>query len=254
MIAKIHLLLFIAAALLTGCVNTKKITYFNDLEKINGIETANRLQSFKVQPGDILQITITTIDKDISLILNPTAVSASPMSQQGMDPGYIVDSAGFVSLPLIGKVYVKEKTTSEINDIITQELNKTIRNPYVSTRVANFRVSVLGDVAHPGSYRVAGERASLLDALSMAGDMNPTAVRNDIMIIREVNGEKTYVSLNLNDGKTLASPYYYLNNNDVIYVKPGSNKLFGTSKLVQLLPAAIGILSLITTIVIVSVK
>ncbi len=113
----------------------------------------------------------------------------------------------------------------------------------------------MGDVARPGSYRVAGERASLLDGAQYEnGDLNPTAVRNDIMIIREVNGEKQYVSLNLNDGRTLASPYYYLSNNDVIYVKPGSNKLFGTSKLVQLLPAAIGILSLITTIVIVSVK
>lgn len=254
MIAKFYLLLFIAAALLTGCVNTKKITYFNDLEKANGTESANRLQSLKVQPGDILQITITTIDKDISLILNPSAVNASPLSANGMDPGYIVDSSGYVGLPLIGKVYVKDKTTTEVNEIITQELNKTIRNPYVSTRIANFRISVLGDVARPGSYRIAGERASVLDALSMAGDLNVTALRDDIMIIREVNGEKTYASLNLNNGKTLASPYYYLNNNDVIYVKPGSNKQFNTSKVVQLLPAAIGILSLITTIVIVSVN
>ncbi|PWV48823.1 polysaccharide biosynthesis/export family protein [Chitinophaga sp. S165] len=254
MIPKFHLLLFIVVSLLTGCVNTKKITYFNDLEKANGIESANKLQSLKVQPGDILQITITTIDKDISLILNPAAVNSSPMSTHGMDPGYIVDSAGNVSLPMIGKVYVKDKTTTEINDIITQELNKTIRNPYVSTRIANFRVSVLGDVARPGSYQIAGERASVLDALSMAGDLNVTALRDDIMIIREVNGEKTYASLNLNNGKTLASPYYYLNNNDVIYVKPGPNKQFNTSKIVQLLPAAIGILSLITTIVIVSVK
>lgn len=254
MIAKFYLLLFIAAALLTGCVNTKKITYFNDLEKANGTESANRLQSLKVQPGDILQITITTIDKDISLILNPSAVNASPLSANGMDPGYIVDSTGNVGLPLIGKVYVKDKTTTEVNEIITQELNKTIRNPYVSTRIANFRISVLGDVARPGSYRIAGERASVLDALSMAGDLNVTALRDDIMIIREVNGEKTYASLNLNNGKTLASPYYYLNNNDVIYVKPGPNKQFNTSKVVQLLPAAIGILSLITTIVIVSVN
>ncbi|SDH28008.1 polysaccharide biosynthesis/export family protein [Chitinophaga filiformis] len=254
MIAKFYLLLFITLVLLTSCINTKKITYFNDLEKATGTESANRLQALKVQPGDILQITITTIDKDISLILNPAAVKSSPVSADGMDPGYIVDSTGYITLPMIGKVYVANKTTTEINDIITQELNKTIRNPYVSTRIANFRISVLGDVARPGSYRISGERASVLDALSMAGDMNVTALRNDIMIIREVNGEKTYASLNLNNGNTLASPYYYLHNNDVIYVKPGPNKQFNTSKIVQLLPAAIGILSLITTIVIVSVK
>lgn len=254
MIPKIYLLLFVTSLLFTSCVNTQKITYFNDLAKANGAETASRLQALKVQPGDILQITITTIDKDISLILNPAAVGASPLPAESMDPGYIVDSSGNINLPMIGTVYVKGKTTTEINNLITQELSKTIRNPFVSTRIANFRVSVLGDVARPGSYRISGERASVLDALSMAGDLNVTALRNDIMIIREENGEKTYASLNLNNGKTLASPYYYLHNNDVIYVKPGPNKQFNTSKIVQLLPAAIGILSLITTIIIVSVK
>jgi polysaccharide export outer membrane protein len=254
MITKFHLLLFIISALLTGCINTKKITYFNDLENANGTEKANRLQSFKVQPGDVLQITITTIDKDISMMLNPASANAAPISSNGIDPGYIVDSAGLITLPLVGKIYVKDKSTSEINDIIARELDKTIRNPYVSTRITNFRISVLGDVAHPGSFKVAGERASVLDALSMAGDLNTTAVRKDVMVIREVNGEKKYASLNLNDSKILLSPYYYLNNNDVVYVRPGPNKQFGTSKFIQLLPAAIGALSLITTLIIVTVK
>lgn len=254
MIAKIHLLLLMVLPVLAGCVNTKKITYFNDVEKMNGEENSNRLQALKVQPGDVLQITITTIDKDISLILNPAAVTAAPTVANSMDPGYLVDSAGNVTLPMIGKVYVKDKTTSEINGIISQELDKTIRNAYVSTRIANFRISVLGDVAHPGSFKVSAERASILDALSMAGDLNTTAKRDDIMVIRETDGVKHYVSLNINDSKLLASPYYYLNNNDVVYVKPGPNRVFASSKFVQLLPAAIGVLSLITTIIIVSVK
>ena len=105
---------------------------------------------------------------------------------------------------------------------------------------------------HPGSFKVSAERASVLDALSMAGDMNATAVRDDIMVIREVDGVKKYASLNLNDSKTLSSPFYYLTNNDVIYVKPGKNKVFNNSTLLQLLPAAIGALSLITTLIIVT--
>ncbi|MVT10611.1 polysaccharide biosynthesis/export family protein [Chitinophaga tropicalis] len=254
MITKFRLLLFFALSIFTSCVNTKKITYFNDIEKTNGTETTNKLQPLKIQPGDVLQITITTIDKDISLILNPASVNSSPMAGNGMDPGYIVDSSGYVSLPIVGKIYVKDKTTSEVNSIITAELDKTIRNAYVSTRITNFRISVLGDVAHPGSFKISAERASILDALSMAGDLNVTAVRDDIMVIREVDGVKQYASLNLNDSKTLASPYYYLNNNDVVYVKPGPNKPFGTSKFVQLLPAFIGALSLITTLIIVTVN
>lgn len=248
------LLLFLITSL-ASCVNTKKITYFNDVVKANGADNANQYRQLRVQPGDVIQITITTLDKDVSLIFNPqsaAAVSANP--GMGMDPGYLVDSAGYISLPMVGKVLVKDKTTSEINTLIAQELDKSVRNAYVSTRVTNFRVSVLGDVARPGSFKVPAERISVLDALSMAGDLNTSAVRDDIMLIREVNGEKQYASLNLNDSKILSSPYYYLNNNDVIYVKPGPNKTFGSSKFVALLPAVISAFSLITTVLILTIK
>jgi polysaccharide export outer membrane protein len=256
MIPKLHLLLFIVSLyLLTGCANTKRLTYFNDIEKANGEATDNRIQSLKVQPGDVLQITITTIDKDISMILNPVSIGGTTAASSSMiDQGYLVDSTGYVGLPMIGKVYVKDKTTTEINTLVAQELDKTIRNAFVSTRIANFRISVLGDVARPGSFKIPAERASVLEALSMAGDVNNTAIRDDIMIIRETDGIKKYVSLNLNDSKVFSSPYYYLNNNDVVYVKPGKNKAFTNSTFLQFLPAAIGALSLITTLIIVTVK
>ncbi|SEV92730.1 polysaccharide export outer membrane protein [Chitinophaga sp. YR573] len=256
MIPKFHLLLFTASlCILTGCVNTKKLTYFNDIEKANGKAMDNKLLSLKVQPGDVLQITITTIDKDISMILNPVSVSGTSAASSSMiDQGYLVDSTGYVGLPMVGKVYVKGKTTSEINTLVALELDKTIRNAFVSTRIANFRVSVLGDVARPGSFKIPAERASILDALSMAGDLNNTAIRDDIMIIRETEGVKEYATLDLNDSKALSSPYYYLNNNDVVYVKPGKKKAFANSTIVPLLPTVISALSLITTLIIVTVK
>jgi polysaccharide export outer membrane protein len=254
MIPKFHLPLFMLfLCILTGCVSTKQLTYFNDIEKANGTETNNRLLPLKIQPGDVLQITITTIDKDISTILNPATASPGPSAAAGgMDQGYLVDSAGYINLPMVGKVFVKDKTTAEINILVAEGLDKTIRNSFVSTRIANFRISVLGDVAHPGSFKMPAERASVLDALSMAGDMNPSARREDIMIIRETDGIKKYASLNMNDSKTLASPYYYLINNDVIYVKPGRTKALSNSTFLQFLPAAIGVLSLISTLIIVT--
>lgn len=252
--SKIHLLLLSSLFLLASCIETKRITYLNDIQKQMGEENGHPLQPLKVQPGDVLQITVTTIDKDISQILNPAAVSAVPAAANGIDPGYIVDSEGFINLPMAGKVYVKDKTTSEINNLITKELDKSIRNAFVSTRISNFKVSVLGDVAHPGSFKIGAERVSILDALSMAGDMNVTALRDDVTVIREVDGVKKYVSLNLSDSKILSSPYYYLNNNDVVYIRPGKNKVFNGSKFVQLIPAMIGALSLITTLIIVTVK
>jgi polysaccharide export outer membrane protein len=249
---KICLPLIMVLVIVTGCASSKKLTYFNDIAATTGADSINRLQQLKIQPGDILQITITTLDKDISQIFNPNLAVAGSTASSGMEQGYLVDSTGNITLPVIGKINVRDKTTAEINDLVSHELEKTVRNAYVSTRLVNFRVSVLGDVAHPGSFRIGAERASLLDALSMAGDLNVTAKRDDIMIIREVNGIKTYTTINLNDGKTLSSPYYYLSNNDVIYVKPGPDRKFATSKTIQLLPAIIGVISLITTIVILS--
>ncbi len=236
--------------IMMGCSSTRKLTYFNDIAAATGADSLNRMQQLKIQSGDILQITITTLDKELSQLFNPNMTVSSSGAANGIEQGYLVDSLGNIALPVIGKINVKDKTTTAINDLVFQELDKTVRNVYVSTRLVNFRVSVLGDVAHPGSFRIGAERASILDALSMAGDLNVTAKRDDIMIIREINGVKRYTSVNLNDSKVLSSPYYYLRNNDVLYVKPGPDRKFGTSKVVQLLPAIIGVISLITTVVI----
>ena len=247
---KFSLPLILVLAIITGCSGIRKLTYFNDIAAVTGVDSLQRMQQLKIQSGDILQITITTMDKEISQIFNPNISASASASGGGIEQGYLVDSAGYITLPVIGKLNVKDKTTTAINDLVTQELDKTARNIFVSTRLVNFRVSVLGDVAHPGSFRIGAERASILDVLSMAGDLNLTAKRDDIMIIREINGIKTYTSVNLNNSKIFSSPYYYLRNNDVLYVKPGPDRKFATSKTIQLLPAIMGVISLITTIVI----
>jgi polysaccharide biosynthesis/export protein len=239
-----------ALVILTSCASTKKLTYFNDIAATTGTDSLNLPQQLRVQPGDILQITITTIDKDVSMIFNPMLLSNTGPGNNNIEQGYLVDSLGFITLPVAGKIYVKGKTTTTINDDVVAELSKTIRNVYVSTRLINFRISVLGDVAKPGSYKISSERITILDALSMAGDLNVTAKRNDVMIIREVDGVKSYTSLNLNDSKILSSPYYYLSNNDVVYIKPGPNRSFASSKTLQLLPAILSFISLISTIII----
>lgn len=228
----------------TACLNTKKITYFNDVTQRSGVDSSGNATPLLIEPGDVLQVTITTVDKDVSAMFNPHT--------EGPAQGYMVDASGNIELPVIGKLQVKGMTTGQINERIKALANQTLKNAYVSTRLANLRVSVLGDVAHPGSYPVQGERVSILDALSLAGDANTTAIRSDVMLIREEDGVKRYVSLDLSDSKLLSSPYYYLKNNDVIYVKPGRNKVFAQSRGVILLPTIIAALSLITTLIIIS--
>jgi polysaccharide export outer membrane protein len=227
----------------SSCVNTKKFIYFNDLENASGEQSIINRPAIKIEPGDILQITVSTIDRDISQLLNPTTNGITGVNTP-VAPGYLVDSTGAIEMPLVGKIFVGGKTTTEINEIVKEALSKSVKNLFVSTRLLNFRISILGDVARPGSYNIANERVSLLEALSMAGDVNLGAKRNDLMLIRETEGKRQYVTIDLNDSKTLSSPYFYLSNKDVIYVKPSSNRLFQSSTGFQILPTLFGALSL----------
>lgn len=224
---------------LCGCANTKKFVYFNDLEKASEVETITNAQSLKIEKGDILQITISTIDRDISQILNPTSTYAPSA------PGYLVDTTGSVEIPLVGKVYVVGKTTTELNELIKASVSATIKNPFVATRLLNFRISVIGDVAKPGTYNISNERVSILEALSLAGDVNFVARRDDIMIIRESDGKRQIATIDLNSSEAFSSPYYYLRSKDVVYVKPNRKRLFTNTTAFQLLPTIFGALSLI---------
>ncbi|NML38532.1 hypothetical protein HHL17_15085 [Chitinophaga sp. G-6-1-13] len=247
-----RMILLMLSLWMAGCTSSKKITYFNDIAATTGHASMARFPQLRIQSGDVLQIIVSTPDKDVTQLLNPNLTGFSSPSGTGIDQGYLVDSAGYIRMPIAGRLFVRNKTTAMIDEQVTTELSKTLKNVYVSTRMVSFRISVLGDVAHPGSFRVGTERTSILDALSMAGDMNTTADRKDVMVIREIDGVRYYTSLNLKDSKTMASPYYYLANNDVVYIKPGSGKQFPTSKLVQLLPVILSAISLATTIVLLS--
>jgi polysaccharide biosynthesis/export protein len=242
-------------AFCTGCINTKKFTYFNDITN-NSFDSSTTIPPITIQSGDILQVTISTIDKEVSALFNPiTTINNTTLNtSNSIAQGYLVDKQGNIELPLIGKVYVKGKTTSEINETLKNELNRSIKNAFVSTRLLNFRISVLGDVAKPGSFSIPNERVSILDALSLAGDLNITAQRSDVLLIREIDGRKTYTSIDLNDTKILSSSYFYLVNNDVLYIKPGGNRVVSSTLGFQLLPTILGALSLITVIITTVVK
>lgn len=230
---KFYSAIVVVLFILTSCASRQRIQYFNNFNELAPTDSISYLSPFRVQTGDILQVTISTSNKEITAIYNPTAnfLNANPGAQ-----GYLVDHEGQIELPQIGKIYVRGKTIDEINSAIKAELDKSIKNGFVATRILNFKVSVLGDVARPGSFPVSNERISILEALSLAGDANISAKRDEVLLIREREGKKSYVKINLNDSKILASPYYYLNNNDVVYVRPGVNKVISSSATVQLLP------------------
>jgi polysaccharide biosynthesis/export protein len=137
---------FIVSVLLfTSCVGTKSYVYFNDVEKLNLVDSSQNLKPLTIQSGDILQITITTIDKDISMLFNPNTINSTSTSLNNqIAQGYLVDIDGNIELPVAGKINVKGKSTSEVTDAVKRELNKTLKNAFVATRLINFKISVLG--------------------------------------------------------------------------------------------------------------
>ncbi len=135
---------------MTSCTNSKRIAYFNDIGRAGNLDSIGYIQPVLIQAGDILQITISTINRDVAAMFNPvTNISPNPLAQ-----GYLVARDGSIELPMIGKVPVRGKTTEQINYDLKVELEKSLKNIFVSTRLLNFRVSVLGDVARPGNYTI----------------------------------------------------------------------------------------------------
>jgi len=231
-----------------SCASTSKYVYFNNISKSDSIDTSINIPPILVKSGDVLQIVVSTIDREISSLLNPNSSIVGASINNPIQQGYLVDRDGYIELPMAGKIYVRGRSTGEINELIKGQLSSSVKNVFVSTRLVNFKVSILGDVARPGSYNVPNERISILDALSLAGDLNITAVRDDVMLIREVEGKKKFISINMNDGKTLASPYFYLANNDVLYVKPGATRVFGNTTGFRLFPYITGLASLLIVV------
>ncbi|MGJ1224656.1 polysaccharide biosynthesis/export family protein [Sphingobacterium siyangense] len=206
----------------------------------------------KIQPNDILTIVVTAADPKVTAPFNPiSSMTTSNMTQQtdmALRPTYTVDNKGDINLPMLGKVSVLGLTRLEAIEKIRTELSQYIKEPGVNINFNNFRVSVLGEVARPGSFIMPTERVTVLEALGMAGDLTIRGVRENVMLIREVDGQKKIHRLDLTQQNTLNSPYYYLAQNDVIYVEPNKAQI-NNSKLGANTNIIISIASLLITVI-----
>lgn len=221
--------------LLPACSSHKNIAYFRDIkDSVYNTPVAAVPTSFtdpKIQPNDILQVTIQTIDPQANNILSGNsgtyvtpATPGTQAVQQQQVPGFLVDKNGMIQLPLVGALKVGGLSTADIRDLVTEKVARYYKDPVVNVRLANFTVTVLGEVTKPSSYLIANEKASILDALGMAGDITIYGKRENVMLIREENGEKKFIRFNLNSSDIIRSPYYYLRQGDVVYVEPGKAK------------------------------
>lgn len=230
-------LLFLAHVF-TSCINTKKITYFRDIPDTSHKSSAQitRYSDPLIQPDDILSITIQTIDPTTSVVINQLGApmpavgtsSANPIGQQQIS-GFLVDKEGFVELTMIGKVKLDSLTTYQARELIRTKALQYFKNVSVNVRFANFKITVLGEVAKPATYTVPNEKVTLLDALGLAGDLTIYGKRDNVLLIRDNNGQKEFERFDLRSSKIFESPYYYLKQNDVIYVQANRSKVASTN-------------------------
>lgn len=229
---KLHLfILLITLLLITSCSTSKQnLTYFNNIDSCS-IESYKNPEEYniKIIPDDELVITVTsfvpeaTAAYNIPLVNTSSRVSLSVNGQPSLQ-SYVVDKNGYIIFPVLGKIMVSGKTTTEISEIIRKEIAKDVQDPYVRVQLINCRINVLGEVRSPGAKPVNKERYSVMDALADAGDLSEYGRRDNILLIRENNGKKSYHRLNINDASILTSPYYYMQQNDIIYVEPNKIK------------------------------
>jgi len=248
--------LLLTALLLSSCgVNYKTVPYFTDLPVDSTVqEQIKNLTVLKIQKNDILALTVTSLNSEASAIFNMGSTSSNLGNTANSNPtltanGFLVDQNGAVQLPLIGSVPVFGLTTAEARKLLETKLEKYLKEPVVSLRIVNFRVSVLGDVSRPGVYPVSSERITVSEALSMAGDLNITALRNNVLLVREDRGVREYKRLNLQSRELFNSPYYYLQNNDVLYIQPGKTKYAAVDSSYRNIGLILSVLSVLAVVI-----
>ncbi|MFC0318045.1 MULTISPECIES: polysaccharide biosynthesis/export family protein [Olivibacter] len=226
---RIGFFLVLIAFLATACQSNKTIPYFKNIPKTeyNKIEQAAYTE-LKIKEDDILDITIQTADVNAASQVNDAATNnsiASPGSGQQRATGFVVDKEGEVELPVLGRIKLEGLTSYEARNLIRKKANEYFVDPTVQVRFVNFKVTVIGEVNRPSSYTMPSERVTILDAIGLAGDLTIYGKRENVLLIRETNTGKELVQFNLNDSQLFKSPYYYLKQNDIIYVEPSKGKI-----------------------------
>ena len=228
-----NLILVLLVALATSCSAPKNVAYLWNSNDVD-LSQSQYLYDAKIMPKDILTITVNTVNPEASapfnLIVRSTLTSTSSTigTTGGSLQTYLVDNEGGIDFPVIGYIKVGGLTKREcekfIHDKVKPYLNAA-ENPVVTVRMSSYSISVLGEVNRPGSYQVSREKINILEALAQAGDLTIYGVRERVKLIREdAQGHKQIHTVNLNDANILTSPYYYLQQNDILYVEPNKVK------------------------------
>jgi polysaccharide export outer membrane protein len=225
------------------------MAYLNDLEN-QTITNSSVDYEVRLQKDDLLSIIVSAENPEVTYPFNlpQIQVNYSVDDTQGNIKTYLIDKEGYIDFPVLGKVKLDSLSRLEANKKLTDLISKHIKNPSVNLKILNYKVSVLGEVNKPGTFPVQSDRVTILEALSMAGDLTIFGKRNNILLIREMDGKKSYNRIDITKSDFVQSPYYYLTQNDVIIVEPNKTKM-NSSNFGPNITATISALSLLGTII-----
>ena len=232
--SKIKLLFVLVSILVFGvsCSSNRSLTYFKNIpDTVSSGSTNSPLTLYSdplVRPNDILHISVQTLDPHSTNVMgvsNASTFSTQASTGQTNVTGYLVDKNGMIEMPLVGKISVAGLSTAAVREAIREKAGTYYKDPVVNVRFANFEITVLGEVSRPARYIVPNEKVTLLDALGMAGDLTIYGKRENVLVIREENGEKKFARFNLTSTNIFQEPYFYLKQGDVVYVEASKAKL-----------------------------
>ena len=235
---------------LTSCGSTRPATYFDDPAYSKYENNGEQFEPI-IQPNDLLSIVVSSINPEAAQMFNASRnTSQQSSSTSGGNTtrasGYLVDLEGYINFPVLGKIKAANSSKKLLIDKITTMLvdKKLLLDPIVDIRYLNYKVSVLGEVKDPSVLHVPSEKISLLEALSRAGDITIFGRRDDITLIREKNGVKETIKIDLTTNDIFNSPFYYLQPNDIIYVKPNKAKVASSTGAKAWIPVILSSISL----------
>ena len=249
-------ILLIVAGIMVSCRSSKKITqesiYFKNIS-----DSLLQKQAMEYEPilqkGDILSIVVITPNENSSKLFNRPNASQGSLgegSAQNTGGGYLVDEKGNISIPFLGNVKAAGLSRMQLTETLTSNLRKYIDSAAVTVRLLNYRITILGEVARPGTFTIPSERVTILDAIGLAGDLTVYGKRNNIRIIRQTDNGRQTGTIDINKGDIFGSPFYYLRQNDIVYVEMNDRKIASTDQAtLRGLGVALGIISALGVVV-----
>lgn len=235
-----------------SCTSTKKLIYLYDLKDTARLQINSAQNSFEnlIQKNDQLWITVGGSNPSDLLVLNSASgIGGALTVSNGAAIGYFVEADGKIKIPYVGSVQAEGLTRLELEKVLTTLFQDYTKNPVVNVRFLNYNYSVIGEVTKSGKYNMINERTTILEAITMAGDLTDLGRRDNVLIVREVNGQRDFARVNLSSKNLFKSPFFYLKTNDIIYVEPVRAKFFARTGIPQYLSILAVGLSLLITII-----